>query len=119
MNWEREKKEYIIETEKRVLFVCAFAQSRSKWFAERFMDMGIKAMFCGHDIHADFPMTKKHIEWATEIVLLDKDIKRTHYYNMIKESNKEVLECFIQDEPYLFEKFLTTSGLEERYLKGE
>ena len=102
---------------KRVLFVCMYGQSRSRWFAEKFMELGIKAMYCGHYTeHADFPITKHHIDWADEIVLLDKDIKRTVHYDVINKSGKVVLENFIEDEPHKFEKFLETSGLKQKYL---
>lgn len=105
---------------KRVLFICMYGQSRSRWFAEKFMTLGIKAMFCGHYTeHADFPITKHHIEWAEEIVLLDKDIKRTVHYDVILKSGKIVLEHFIEDEPYKFEKFLETSGLKQKYLNAK
>ncbi len=103
---------------KKILFVCAYGQSRSKWFAEKFMSLGIKSMFCGYLDDADFPITKHHIYWADEIVLLDKDIKRTIHYEAIINSNKIVLENFIEDEPKLFLDFLEKSNLKERYIQN-
>lgn len=101
---------------KRVLFICMYGQSRSRWFAEKFMTMGYKALWCGHYTeHADFPLTKHHIEWATEIVLLDKDIKRTVHYNVIMNSDKVVLEHYLEDEPGKFEEFLDKSGLRDAF----
>jgi len=88
----------------KYLFVCDYAQSRSKWFAERFMEFGRKAMFAGWvKEDADFPLTKEHLEWTDVIVLLDKDIKRQTDYDAIVGSGKRIIEHFIEDEPQYFD----------------
>ena len=67
----------------KTLFICAYAQSRSKWFAEMYMRKGRKAMFAGWCADADFPLNAQHLDWADEIVFLDKVLSALlvcHYY---------------------------------------
>lgn len=91
---------------KKYLFICAYAQSRSKAFSERFMKMGIKSMFAGHFVEeADFPLSKKHIEWADVIVFLDSGITKTTNLETIHNYHgKEIIKHYITDEPKYFEE---------------
>ena len=98
---------------KRYLFVCAYAQSRSKFMAERFMDIGKRAMFVGYEDDADFKITKEHIDWADEIILLCEHIERTVHYDYIQakvadsnneEEYKTYIKHYIDDEPQRFEQ---------------
>lgn len=98
---------------KRYLFICAYAQSRSKFMAERFMETGKKAMFVGYEEDADFKITKEHIDWADVIILLCKHIERTVHYDYIQakvadsnneEEYKHIIRYYIKDEPQRFEQ---------------
>lgn len=97
--------------DKRYLFICAYAQSRSKYMAEEFMKMGYMSMFCGYLDDADFKITKEHIEWADTIILLCKHIERTIHYSYIVEGaeiyDKHLIKHYIDDEPSTFNKELT------------
>jgi len=86
----------------RYLFVCAYAQSRSKYFAERFMEDGEKALFCGHCEDADFKINKHYIDWADVIVLLDKDIERTVHFKYLLNTEKQIFKHYIDDNPAIF-----------------
>lgn len=88
----------------RYLFVCAYAQSRSKYFAERFMEDGELALFCGHNEEADFKISKHYIEWADIVILLDKDIERTIHYHYMLTEDKQIIKHYIDDEPAIFNK---------------
>lgn len=90
----------------RYLFVCAYAQSRSKWFAEKFMEDGELALFCGHVEDADFKISKQYIEWADIVILLDKDIERTIHYHYMLTEDKQIVKHYIEDEPVIFNREL-------------
>jgi len=87
----------------KYLFVCQFGQSRSRWFAERFMEMGIKAVFCGWDSEADIKFNFPLIEWSDKIIVLDKDFET---YNSIMDV--DCLNFYIEDEPGNFEEHFDT-----------
>ena len=81
--------------------------------AERFMDIGKRAMFVGYTEEADFKITKEHIDWADEIILLCKHIERTIHYDYIQakvadseveEKYKTYIKYYIDDEPQRFEQ---------------
>ncbi len=93
-------------TDKRWLFVCAYGQSRSRWFSERFMMMGVRSLFCGYEPEADIMFTRDLVEWADKIVCLDKDFHRVSWVDpFITEiiNDKVVwIDYFIQDESNTF-----------------
>ena len=89
------------------LFVCAYGQSRSKWFAEKFMTMGCKALFCGYLPEADFILNKHYIEWADEIILLDRYIERENIYCELEVCGKLITKYYIDDEPQYFEEYFS------------
>lgn len=104
---------------KRYLFVCAFGQSRSRYFAEMFMKNGFMAIFCGYDSEADIVISKELVEWSDEIILLDKNNIKCKWLNHLLEG-KNSFNFFIEDIPTFFqvefEKFLNIYrfGLEVR-----
>ncbi len=91
----------------KILFICSFGQSRSRWFAEKFMDNGIKAQFCGYDKEATPKLENWAIDWADIIVILDKHFSDN--VNLIEFPNfslKEVIHFHIEDKPYEFHQYL-------------
>lgn len=90
-----------IDRSKRYLFICVFGESRSRYFAERFMEMGIKALPCGYDIEASIKFNKSLINWADEIILLDKHLTPECDYIM----PNTYIEYYINDEPVKFNKY--------------
>lgn len=56
---------------KKVLFVCMFGQSRSKWFANRCIQENIDAKYCGWFQEADIVLNEELTLWADVIVILD------------------------------------------------
>lgn len=100
----------MIDKTKKYLFVCGFGQSRSLYFAERFMLKGMMALFCGFDDYADITFDAWNIKWADTIIVLDNahehDEESKEYLNFASSLNKEIILFHIQDEPELFnEKF--------------
>lgn len=103
--------------DKKILFVCMYGQSRSRWFAEKFMKQGIICNWCGYAQESMITINQQLLDWADEIVLLDKDIEReTRLYEHILESGKIILRHYLDDEPRLFEDWLQQTGLRYRYL---
>ncbi len=96
--------------DKRWLFVCAYGQSRSRWFSERFMMMGIRSVFCGYEDEADIKFNRDLLEWADKIVCLDKDFHRLVWLDpfisdTVKDKNVWI-DFFLDDDPQTFpEKF--------------
>lgn len=95
--------------EKRILFICAYGQSRSRFFAEKFMSLGYKAMFAGFDELAEIRVQRGMFNWANEIVLLDehwnKDTMTDFLVTEAKSLEKTVLEYYIADEQSKFDEF--------------
>ena len=90
--------------DKNYLFICSFGQSRSRWFAEKMMSLGYKAMFCGVDTHADFVLNKNHVNWADNIIVLDSHILYfKNHRDMIEVEGKKMIKFFIDDNPVEFE----------------
>lgn len=98
-----------MDKDRRILFVCAFGQSRSKFFAEKFMTLGYKAMFCGFDDLADFKISKAHIDWCDEIVLLDENWNKFDrvktLISIAKENNVTIIEHYLEDDQRYFDDF--------------
>lgn len=96
--------------DKRILFICAFGESRSRFFAEKFMKLGYMAMFAGFDDYASIRVQKGMIEWADEIVILDKywekvDDVKSWIIEARDGYDKTILEHYIEDEQQIFDKF--------------
>lgn len=94
-----------MDKSKNYLFICAFGQSRSKYFAERCMNAGFKSMFCGYTEDADFVLASNHFKWADVVVILDKDFKREkELWSDMIDHRKPFVKFFLDDEPSLFDK---------------
>jgi predicted protein tyrosine phosphatase len=101
----------MMEKTKRYLFICAYAQSRSKYFAEELMKKGYMCQFCGFAIGADFTLTEKHIEWADVIIVLAGEIVYDSAHKFLTSCKKvypekQFVTYYIRDEPVKFKKQL-------------
>lgn len=94
---------------KRVLFICMNGESRSRFFAEKFMKLGYMAMFAGYADNSFLIIQKGMFKWADEIVLLDKywnkDNAMQYYIDYANENGKVVIEHYLEDEQIQFDKF--------------
>lgn len=99
---------YVRKNIKKYIFICAYAQSRSKYFAERFIQEGNLALFCGHQREADIILSQIHLDWSDVIVVLDKDIiYEPKPFDMLAEEQrkgKPVINFWIDDTPSTFEE---------------
>lgn len=99
-----------IEKQDKILFICAFGQSRSRYFAERMMELGYKSVFCGHDSYSDIQVKDQLISWADAVVILDEYFVKSAYWMYVKRTelmrNKKIIKYFIEDEPVYFEEKL-------------
>jgi predicted protein tyrosine phosphatase len=87
-----------LDKSKKYLFICAYGQSRSRYFSERFMEMGIKSLFCGYVKDADIVYNQQLMRWADEIVVLDNYFEKT---SEGKYCEKKYIKFYIDDEPSL------------------
>lgn len=93
-----------LDKNKKYLFICQFGQSRSRYFAERFMEMGIKSLFCGFDDNADIVLNKNLIKHYDILIILDKDFYRNiKLIDLIDYYEKEYIKFYIDDEPINFD----------------
>lgn len=97
-----------IDKKKKYLFICAFGESRSKFYSDKFTLNGFNSKYCGFDKLAVNKFNSSLLKWSDVIIVLDEYfIKyRAKYYlfNTIKHKTK--IEFFIDDEPKNFEYFL-------------
>lgn len=90
--------------DKRILYICTFGQSRSRYFAEESMKLGYMSLFCGYDDEADFVLSKNYLDWATHIVILDSYFFKA--MGLLDElNNKKLILYYIDDEPVEFREW--------------
>lgn len=97
--------------DKKYLFLCAYGQSRSTYFAQECMLHGFMTLFAGYYKSDDnnIEMQEYHFEWADTIILLDESYKRDKVLKLVidewteKYKNK-VIHYYIKDEPATFKK---------------
>lgn len=86
----------MINKKDKILFICAFGQSRSRYFAEQMMLKGYMSLFCGYDKEADIKYNKELMLWATKIVILDNYFLQTSEGKYLE---KDHIKFYIDDEP--------------------
>ena len=88
------------------LFICDWAQSRSKYFAEKFQEHGFNAKFRGFCKEADYPINQNIIDWSNVIIVLSNSwLYDNEFHNWLKyaeEQSKEIRYLHIDDEPRIF-----------------
>lgn len=94
--------------DKNFLFICDFSQSRSKYFAEKFIEKGYNAKFRGFSEDADYPLSEKIIDWSNMIIVLSNSwMYEKEFKNWLKyaeSQGKEIRYCMIEDNPQIFPK---------------
>ncbi len=88
----------------KTLYLCAYGQSRSRYFAEQDMLRGKIALFCGYDEGADIHINLALIEWADRVVILDKDFVRDIEYHAVENLSEELIHNYIEDIPWKFKE---------------
>ncbi len=74
-----------------------YGQSRSRFFSERFNEMGIIANFCGYHKEADIIINKNLVDSYDIIVILDKYFEKDFFiFNYIVETKPFILH-YIDD----------------------
>lgn len=91
---------------KNFLFICDYAQSRSKYFAEKFQEKGYNATYRGFSDEADYPLNEKIIDWSNVVVVLSNSwLYEPEFENWLKyaeNTGKDIRYCMIDDEPRIF-----------------
>lgn len=93
---------------KNILFVCDYAQSRSKYFAQAFQEKGFNAKYRGFSNEADYPLNNTIIDWSDIIIVLSKSWVFVDEYadwlRLAEFKGKDVRYCMIPDEPSIFDQ---------------
>jgi len=96
----------MIDKNKSILFICDYAQSRSKYFAEKFQEHGYNAKYRGFCKEADYPLNNKIIDWSNIIIVLSNswiyEKEFEEFLNYAEERGKDIRYCMIDDEPRIF-----------------
>ncbi len=108
----------MIDKSKNILFICDYAQSRSKYFAEKFQELGYNTKYRGFCKEADIPINEIILNWSNVVIVLsDSWLHDDEFHNWLKiaESMKKEIRYFhISDEPGKFsEKFQKLLEFEE------
>ena len=91
----------------KILFVCMYGQSRSRFFAEYYNKQGVIANFCGYVDDADIQINISLVETYDLIVILDRYFERTGMFSYINQ-NKPYILCYIEDMPENFKEYINT-----------
>lgn len=99
----------------KILFICDFGMSRSKWFAEKATkEFGEHSIYCGWVEEAKLKFTKYTLgdidDGLTHVILLTGNLKLSDlslYVGIkydVSERNLNFIEHCIEDDPRIFEE---------------